>query len=253
MLPCYPYFYLRVFDEGIFNFFDDYYARLLKDEKIPRRSFREYFGYIYENYVFEILKKIFDDVHKIDTVAAENKTADFRINLDNKIYLLEVKSLFVNSYSALLDLWRPGQLERQIERIAEGVRQLYNSYQEEKSKNTSKGILPVLILNNSSKLFLSANQAGSSELNKALRKEKVPDDFRFRYLDFTSIERNFDALEDASLSIEDISSYNDEPSIGPESVMPARKEKPGNSYFDNLVQEFFESILETKNHPEINT
>jgi hypothetical protein len=246
LLPTYPYFYLRVFDNGILDSLEDYYTRK-GDSKSKLRS---YFGKIYERYVGRVLKEVYPRLENFDIAKQQcndgEKKIDYRLELENKIYLLEVKSSYINSYSALVDLQNDSErIGHYIETIVSGVEQLHTAFQEELAKSTCKEIIPILILNNSSTLLLSPNTMSSDLLMRAVQATKLPKKFCFKYLDFMQVEKYFDLLKTRELNLEDLCQANTEASISFNDKQDDKDLtlKAGNSFFTELVTKFYLSLL----------
>ncbi len=239
----------RLFDEGLFDFLDDYYAEKFKDKDKPRRHFRSYFGRVYQNYVETILKEVYgtDIVKRVDDddVKSKVKKVDFEIEFDEVIYILEVKSTVLNNHSVFFDFNNIEKIQEQLDMIKNGVEQLKH-HETQLSQLTTKKIIPILVLNKTSSLLITHNKEGSKLLKKTLT-EKGLSDYFFRYLDFDKVEIHFDALKTRKFSLEDLAAPVDKASFIAINDDYERVSIPiGNKFFDETFDEVMTMILPNK-------
>ncbi|MCE2928751.1 MAG: hypothetical protein LW817_03875 [Candidatus Caenarcaniphilales bacterium] len=230
LLPCYPLFFLRAFDQGLFDFFDDFYAIKLKDPQ--RRAFRAYYGLLYENYVKKVLIQIFGE-EKVKSINDSDKHADFLIEIDNLIYVIEVKSFVINSYQTLQYQNQIKIIDNDIKKIEVGISQLKENTDRVKKTNPKKKIIPLMILNEgSSFLLLSSSTNGTNLIRK---------DFKFKYLNFSNVEQYFDALKAQAITLESLAQDSHRASLTEAKVN--RQFEMGNKFFDGIVHDFYQKEI----------
>jgi hypothetical protein len=228
--PVYPYLRNIILEDGLFNALDDIYREEFKSEGLrAAQPFRSFYGDLFEQFIKDLFINIY----------GQEKVSDLKIITDEKIYIIEIKSLKLNYHFVLKDIYDEDKIEKNIEKLAEGVIQLYSeslAYKQCDTKDIAKGatktkkeaeIIPILIISDQTfSLINTANSEGNSILKEKITRLAIkhnllnPDkkkneknagngiaqkslDFNFYILPLRFLEGNFNRLKNNEMSLED--------------------------------------------------
>ena len=245
--PIYPYLRNIILEDGLFNALDDTYREEFKSEGLrAAQPFRSFYGDLFEQFIKDLFINIYGEEKVIDlnlekakkkvinkkTFKNEDlvKVSDLKIITDKKIYIIEIKSLKLNYHFALKDIYDEDKIEKNIEKLAEGVIQLYSEslackqcnteiVSKEATKTKKKAeIIPILVISDQAfSLISTSNKDGNSIfqekiislaikhnlLNPDNRTKQQGLDFNFYILPLRFLEGNFNRLKNNEISLED--------------------------------------------------
>jgi len=138
--------YIRKSFGGLYWWFHRYF-----ESKGEQQDFRNYFGYVFQEYVGRILKGIYGakNVHGEIPYGKHSKFIDWWVEKDDKVYLFESKA-----YQFTLLSKQTGGSERiianEVKKIAEAIEQVYNRVQdipkfEELERFRGKRVIPFIV------------------------------------------------------------------------------------------------------------
>lgn len=244
--PIYPYLRNIILEDGLFNALDDTYREEFKSEGLrAAQPFRSFYGDLFEQFIKDLFINIYGEEKVIDlnlekakkkvinkkTFKNEDlvKVSDLKIITDKKNYIIEIKSLKLNYHFALKDIYDEDKIEKNIEKLAEGVIQLYSeslackqcnteivSKEATKTKKKTE-IMPILVISDQAfSLISTSNKDGNSIfqekiislaikhnlLNPDNRTKQQGLDFNFYILPLRFLEGNFNRLKNNEISLE---------------------------------------------------
>ncbi|MEB3315522.1 MAG: hypothetical protein VKK32_04860 [Candidatus Melainabacteria bacterium] len=233
--PVYPYLRNIILEDALFNALDDIYREEFKDKGTrAAQPFRSFYGDLFEQFIKDLFINIYGEEKVIDlnlekakkkvinkkTFKDEDlvKVSDLKIITDKKIYIIEIKSLKLNYHFALKDIYDEDKIEKNIEKLAEGVIQLYSeslACKQCDTKNIAKGatktkkehaVIPILLIQDQAfSLINTSNTEGNSILKEEITRLAIGQalDFNFYILPLGFLERNFNRLKNNEISLED--------------------------------------------------
>jgi hypothetical protein len=219
--PVYPYLRNIILEDALFNALDDIYREEFKGEGLrAAQPFRSFYGDLFEQFIKDLFINIY----------GEEKVSDLKIITDKKTYIIEIKSLKLNYHFALKDIYDEDKIEKNIEKLAEGIIQLYSESLACKQCNTEDGvkgatknkkeaeIIPILVISDQTfSLISTSNKDGNSIfqekitslaikhnlLNPDNRTKQQALDFNFYILPLGFLEGNFNRLKNKEIKLED--------------------------------------------------
>ncbi|NBV98003.1 MAG: hypothetical protein EBR67_00650 [Proteobacteria bacterium] len=228
--PVYPYLRNIILEDGLFNALDDIYREEFKSEGLrAAQPFRSFYGDLFEQFIKDLFINIY----------GQEKVSDLKIITDKKIYIIEIKSLKLNYHFALKDIYDEDKIEKNIEKLAEGVIQLYSENLACKQCNTEDGvkgatktkkeaeIIPILVISDQTfSLISTSNKDGDSIFQEKITSLAIkhnllnPDkkkneknagngiayeslNFNFYILPLRFLEGNFNRLKNNEINLED--------------------------------------------------
>jgi hypothetical protein len=219
--PVYPYLRNIILEDALFNALDDIYREEFKGEGLrAAQPFRSFYGDLFEQFIKDLFINIY----------GEEKVSDLKIITEKKTYIIEIKSLKLNYHFALKDIYDEDKIEKNIEKLAEGIIQLYSESLACKQCNTEDGvkgatknkkeaeIIPILVISDQTfSLISTSNKDGNSIfqekitslaikhnlLNPDNRTKQQALDFNFYILPLGFLEGNFNRLKNKEIKLED--------------------------------------------------
>jgi hypothetical protein len=219
--PVYPYLRNIILEDALFNALDDIYREEFKGEGLrAAQPFRSFYGDLFEQFIKDLFINIY----------GEEKVSDLKIITDKKTYIIEIKSLKLNYHFALKDIYDEDKIEKNIEKLAEGVIQLYaeskackelpvkDTFKKTSGVNKESQIIPVLLIQDQAfSLINTLNSEGNSILKEKITSLAIkhnllnPDnrttqqalDFNFYILPLGFLEGNFNRLKNKEINLED--------------------------------------------------
>jgi hypothetical protein len=210
-----------ILEDALFNALDDIYREEFKSEGLrAAQPFRSFYGDLFEQFIKDLFINIY----------GEEKVSDLKIITDKKTYIIEIKSLKLNYHFALKDIYDEDKIEKNIEKLAEGIIQLYSESLACKQCNTEDGvkgatknkkeaeIIPILVISDQTfSLISTSNKDGNSIfqekitslaikhnlLNPDNRTKQQALDFNFYILPLGFLEGNFNRLKNKEINLED--------------------------------------------------
>ena len=233
--PIYPYLRNIILEDGLFNALDDTYREEFKSEGLrAAQPFRSFYGDLFEQFIKDLFINIYGEEKVIDlnlekakkkvinkkTFKNEDlvKVSDLKIITDKKIYIIEIKSLKLNYHFALKDIYDEDKIEKNIEKLAEGVIQLYSeslACKQCDTKDIAKGatktkkehaVIPILLIQDQAfSLINTSNAEGNSILKEEITRLAIGQalDFNFYILPLRFLEGNFNRLKNKEINLED--------------------------------------------------
>jgi hypothetical protein len=254
--PVYPYLRNIILEDGLFNALDDIYREEFKSEGLrAAQPFRSFYGDLFEQFIKDLFINIYGEEKVIDLNLEKakkeivnkktsknedkNKVSDLKIITDKKTYIIEIKSLKLNYHFALKDIYDEDKIEKNIEKLAEGVIQLYSENLACKQCNTEDGvkgatktkkeaeIIPILVISDQTfSLISTSNKDGNSIFQEKITSLAIkhnllnPDkkkneknagngiayeslNFNFYILPLRFLEGNFNRLKNNEINLED--------------------------------------------------
>ena len=233
--PVYPYLRNIILEDGLFNALDDTYREEFKSEGLrAAQPFRSFYGDLFEQFIKDLFINIYGEEKVIDlnlekakkkvinkkTFKNEDvvKVSDLKIITDKKIYIIEIKSLKLNYHFALKDIYDEDKIEKNIEKLAEGVIQLYSeslTCKQCDTKDIAKGatktkkehaVIPILLIQDQAfSLINTSNAEGNSILKEEITRLAIGQalDFNFYILPLRFLEGNFNRLKNKEINLED--------------------------------------------------
>jgi len=245
--PVYPYLRNIILEDGLFNALDDIYREEFKGEGLrAAQPFRSFYGDLFEQFIKDLFINIYGEEKVIDLNLEKaekeivnkkisknedkSKVTDLKIITEKKTYIIEIKSLKLNYHFALKDIYDEDKIEKNIEKLAEGVIQLYSESLACKQCNTEDGvkgatknkkeaeIIPILVISDQTfSLISTSNKDGNSIfqekitslaikhnlLNPDNRTKQQALDFNFYILPLGFLEGNFNRLKNKEINLED--------------------------------------------------
>ena len=254
--PVYPYLRNIILEDGLFNSLDDIYREEFKSEGLrAAQPFRSFYGDLFEQFIKDLFINIYGEEKVIDLNLEKakkeivnkknsknedkNKVPDLKIITDTKTYIIEIKSLKLNYHFALKDIYDEDKIEKNIEKLAEGVIQLYSeslACKQCDTKDIAKGatktkkehaVIPILLIQDKAfSLINTSNTEGNSILKEEITRLAIkhnllnPDkkkcekntnnetmqqalDFNFYILPLRFLEGNFNRLKNNEISLEE--------------------------------------------------
>lgn len=233
--PVYPYLRNIILEDALFNALDDIYREEFKDKGTrAAQPFRSFYGDLFEQFIKDLFINIYGEEKVIDlnlekaekeivnkkTSKNEDKSkvTDLKIITEKKTYIIEIKSLKLNYHFALKDIYDEDKIEKNIEKLAEGVIQLYSeslACKQCDTKDIAKGatktkkehaVIPILLIQDQAfSLINTSNTEGNSILKEEITRLAIGQalDFNFYILPLGFLERNFNRLKNNEISLED--------------------------------------------------
>lgn len=164
--------YIRKAFGGIYWFFHRYF-----EDKGQQQEFRNYFGYVFQEYVGLILKGIYGEqnVHA-ELDYPKGKFVDWWVERGDKIYLFEAKA---NQFALLSKQTGDKELivKREIKKIADAIAQVFKKVHDipkynEFSQFSSKKVLPCIIFMDIPFVSSSLYESWIKEALEKMEKEK---------------------------------------------------------------------------------
>jgi hypothetical protein len=280
--PVYPYLRNIILEDGLFNALDDIYREEFKGEGLrAAQPFRSFYGDLFEQFIKDLFINIYGEEKVIDLNLEKaekeivnkkisknedkSKVTDLKIITEKKTYIIEIKSLKLNYHFALKDIYDEDKIEKNIEKLAEGVIQLYSeslACKQCDTKDIAKGatktkkehaVIPILLIQDQAfSLINTSNTEGNSILKEEITRLAIGQalDFNFYILPLGFLERNFNRLKNNEISLEDAcykshsrtvffnydeSKDTDTPSLDPDI-------ENSNSYYDEAFDELMSSL-----------
>jgi hypothetical protein len=245
--PVYPYLRNIILEDALFNALDDIYREEFKSEGLrAAQPFRSFYGDLFEQFIKDLFINIYGEKKVIDLNLEKakkeivnkknsknedkNKVSDLKLITDKKTYIIEIKSLKLNYHFALKDIYDEDKIEKNIEKLADGVIQLYaeskackelpvkDTFKKTSGVNKESQIIPVLLIQDQAfSLINTLNSEGNSILKEKITRLAIKHnllntdngttqqalDFNFYILPLGFLEGNFNRLKNKEINLED--------------------------------------------------